>query len=390
MKKSLLILTLLLLSLNLFAIGFGYQILEINTSPNFASYSFPLEIKYQFNFPVPDFYPGNTTLFTFRLFNGLSERTLYQDPKDGRFIDSDESLKAEFKDPNARNYTSQFDEYLLLFEQGLFGRDIIKLHFSFGGRFEKAFERWEWMFNEQSTEGLFWLSPGVSRYNLESWYGTPELSGNRSVSQTMLNCGIALRWFKDDSYTVRNGFNLDCMYRYNPASIQIFEKESPSADFTAVLANFNIAYTPVVLYKRESELTHFSIQLGNDAHYKYVKGSKVPYYMQGDTIYGSYVPSAMHTFTDETYITFFGPQLGAKDLYASLKLFHNAGLSYGEVANTSSPMEIFEYTGSVGFRAEFNIYNICRVFYQAGYLYWAPFNGGDKNIEAAFGFSMEV
>ncbi len=390
MKKSLLVSLLLILSFNLFAIGFGYQVLDVRTSPNFYNNSFPLSVRYQFNFPVPDIYPGNTTLCTFRLDNGLDERRLYQNPKDGRFIDDDESLVSEFKNPDARDYTTQFDEFLLVIEQGLFGKDLIKLHFSFGGRFEKAFERWDWMFDNKNTEGLFWKAPGVARYiDVGTWYGVPELRGDRGVTQTMLNFGLSFNLLQDTN-TVRNGIALDVMYRYSPAKIQIFEGDDPTADFTAMQVNLSLAATPVKIYQKNGERTNFSIQIGNDASYKYVQGTKVPYYMQGDSIYGTYVPNAEHSFTDETYLAFFGPQLGADDLYAYLKLFHNAGISYGKAMNTKNEIKVAEYSGSVGFRAEFNIYNICRCFYQVGYLYSAPFNGKTGSIEATLGFTVEV
>ncbi|MDD7536293.1 MAG: hypothetical protein SPK48_08800, partial [Bullifex sp.] len=73
MKKTYIALLLLLLIITspLFAIGFGYHVLEIRTIPDFGKDVFPSSLKYQFNFPVPDFVGGNTTELAFRLDNGL-------------------------------------------------------------------------------------------------------------------------------------------------------------------------------------------------------------------------------------------------------------------------------------------------------------------------------
>ncbi len=389
MKKRVLSIVLLFLSINLFAIGFGFQVLDVKTSPDFANNKFPLSIVYQFNFPVPDFYPGNTTLFTFRLDNGLSERTLYQNPEDGRFIDSDVALQSQFINPDARNYTAQYDEFLLIFEQGLFGQNLFKLHFSFGGRFEMAFERWAWMFDKANTEGLFWKSPSNARYDLDYWYGVPELSGERNVFQTMLNFGLSFNLLRGDN-TVINGIKIDAMYRYSPASVQLFERSNPSADFSALTVDLDLVATPVAVYQKNNTRTLFSIMIGNKTQYKFIQGNRVPAYIQGNKIYGSYVPNTEHVIVNDTYLTVFGPQMGAKDLYPYIKIFHSAGIALGSALNTLTVEEIAEFSGSVGFRAELNIYNICRLFYQVGYLYSAPFNGQTGTIKASFGFSMEV
>ena len=85
--KKILLLTILLtiLALPAFSIGFGYHILEVRSEPEFANGTFPSSIKYQFNFPVPDFIGGNITELTFRLDNGLIYRSLDQDPVTGKW-----------------------------------------------------------------------------------------------------------------------------------------------------------------------------------------------------------------------------------------------------------------------------------------------------------------
>ena len=177
--KKILLLTILLtiLALPVFSIGFGYHILEVRTEPEFANGTFPSSIKYQFNFPVPDFIGGNITELTFRLDNGLIYRSLDQDPVTGKYYSKYPELLASagFEEGQRRDYSVQFDEFALIFSQGILktplsDKDLFRIEASFGGRFENAFERLFFMYNEDNTSGVFNSSYNFPRFPSE--YGT--------------------------------------------------------------------------------------------------------------------------------------------------------------------------------------------------------------------------
>lgn len=387
MRKKLLIIILLFITFNLSAIGFGFHILELRTMPDFGANTFPTSLVYQFNFPMPDFLSGNTTLLAFRLDNGMEERLLKQNPDDGRIIDTDSTLMACFTNQEARKYTTHYDEFILIYEQGFFGQDLIKLHFSFGGRFELAFERLAWMFDNKNTEGLFWKSPGNARYPTTSWVGNPELAGSRNIFQTFLNFGLSLNYLKDEE-TVKNGVSLSSMLRLSPEWIPFTDK---TADFYSLYNVLKLNYTPVAIYQngKHKDYTWFSTVIGNDFSYRWILGAKVPYYIQGGLITGAYVPNTSSVITNRTYISLYGPQLAAKDCYPVVTGFHELGYSFGNILNMGSKNSLTAYAGTIGFRAEFNIYNICRLYYQMSYVYKTAFSDETKVI-TSFGFTLEV
>lgn len=387
MRKKLLIIILLFITFNLSAIGFGFHILELRTMPDFGANTFPTSLVYQFNFPMPDFLSGNTTLLAFRLDNGMEERLLKQNPDDGRIIDTDSTLMAGFTNQEARKYTTHYDEFLLIYEQGFFGQDLVKFHFSFGGRFELSFERLFWMFDNKNTEGLFYKSPDKPRYPSSSWAGAPELAGNRNIFQTFLNFGLSFNYLKDEE-TVKNGISLDSMLRLSPIWMPLTDK---TADFISLYNVLKINYTPIAVYQKgnHKEYTNFSLVLGNDLSYRWIMGEKVPYYIQGGVITGAYVPNTSSIITNRTYVSIYGPQIAAKDCYPVVTGFHELGYSFGDILNMNSKNSFTAYVGTIGFRAEFNIYNICRLYYQMGYVYKTAFSDETKVI-TSFGFTLGV
>ena len=174
MKRTLgIIVALLVMAGNLFAIGFGYHVIEAKAEMDFASGIFPIALNYKFNFPVPDFISGSSTELSFSLDNGLDFRTLRQNPTDGSFYALDEP-------DYPVDYMTVYDEFNLSFNQG-FADNSLTIGVSIDGRFENSYEALDFM-EDGDDQGLFW-DGDVERFKGSSFIGAPELSGDNRDSR---------------------------------------------------------------------------------------------------------------------------------------------------------------------------------------------------------------
>lgn len=387
---------LLFISSELFAIGFGFHVFEVRTTPEFSNGVFPISALYQFDFPMPSLIGNEISRLAFRLDSGLEYRTLTQNPDDGKILDqypdatfSDGTL---FSDFTTRSYTTHYDEFNMLFEQGFFGKlnshnDLVTLHASFGGRFEISYERLNWMGSPDETSGVFWKAFKDERFPDSTWVGQPELAGTRSVFQTFLTFGATLDMMMDD-ITSQNGLKLDAWARFcHPGMI----RHDGSADFNVFKTTLSAAYTPLKFMRNDKpELSALSFTIGTDLSLKTISGTAIPYYITDTSIYGVELPNTVNTFTNRVYATLYGPQLNAKDLYPFITVFNDYGVSFGNVANRSEEEKITETAASFGFRAELVIYNIANIFYEFGYVYKQPFTDEEYPITAKLGVSVGV
>ncbi len=394
MKKLISFLLFLVVASSLFAIGFGYHVLDIRTEPEFAKGIFPSSLLYQFNFPMPDFISGNSTLFTFRLDNGLVYRTLNQDPDTGRLYSEYPELLSEFSSDKARDYSVHFDEFNLLFRQGFFktslsDNDMLSVSLSFGGRFERAYERLFFMYDGSNTEGAFQKSLGEERFPSSSWTAYPELSGDRSSVHTFYSAALDFDFMRD-MITRKDGFKLTSYFRSSIPFISMLDDKK--VDFKIIWNRLSAAKTLLAVNERKNpSLTYFSAVVGTDLAYRYIWGDKVPYYLENDcNLFGVTALPTRHLITDRTYINIYGPQIHNKDFYPFISLFHDIAFSIGDVINNTNGDSINEWVASAGFRAEFVIYNYCRLFYEIGYVYKNPFTDSENTTEARFGFSVGV
>lgn len=372
-------------SATLSAIGFGYHILEIRTTPEFSKGVFPSSLVYQFNFPVPDMVRGSKTEFAFRLDNGLEYRTLEQDPDTGDPYQEDPGGKGAFP----RDYTVQFDEFNLFFAQGFVntqfaGEDLLTLRVSIDGRFENAFERFSWMSNPAETEGTFNKRPGEPRFPDSSWVGAPELKGDRSAFMISLSAGLDINFMRD-RITRRDGVRMSADVRYSPSMLQLF---GVSADYYAIKCSLDASWTVFSIGQQgKRDTTWLSLVLDNSTSYSYIKGSKVPYFIQGGSIWEIKGPNTGHVITNRSSVTLYGPQINSYDCYPYVMGFFDIGYSFGELLNSSTPRQMNEFFSAVGFRAEFVIFNIASIYYEIGYVA-DPVLNGDNGVRQSFGFSL--
>lgn len=397
MKKIVLIIVLLImLALPVFSIGFGYHILEMRSEPEFANGTFPSSLKYQFNFPVPDFIGGNVTELTFRLDNGLIYRSLDQDPVTGKLYSQYPELlvDAGFKEGERRDYSVQFDEFALLFSQGILktplsDKDLFRVEASFGGRFENAFERLFFMYDENNLTGVFNKTYGVDRFPSNVWNAYPELvkkdDGLRSTLTTFLNFGFDINLLRDD-LVKKNGIKLSAEYRYSPKTLPLSDGK---ADFNKLTLKLEGAFT-LFSFGQGNGYSWLSSVVGFDAIYRNIKGDIVPSYATSEKIFGLVPPRAEHNIFGRVYLTLFGPQIKAKDLYPFITVFNDFAYSKGRVINSQDNEVIEQLALSWGFKAELVIYSFANIFYEMGYVYKNVFDNNPYQVQAKFGITVGV
>ena len=390
MKKLLLTITLLLLlSVNLFAIGFGYNIFEIRTTPEFSNGVFPTSLLYQFNFPIP----GDSTTLAFRLDNGLVYRKLRQSPSDGFLYAINPTYNSEFNEGENKECSVQFDEWNLVFGQGLFkqsftSEDLITFWATLDGRFEDAFERLSWLSNEDNISGVFYKTPTEKRFSAStSWVGAPELIGNRSVFQLSVSFGLDLNYMQD-KITRRNGIKFSSWFRYNPSWLNLFK--DTTADYLLSWNKLDVAYTLFAINQNGTrDTTYVSLVFDNSTIYRFIKGTKIPAYIQGGEIWGTANPNVEHSITNRSSLTLYGPQINSYDCYPSIVAFLDLGYSRGKLLNTTLDVKYSEVIASIGFRAEMIIFNIFDLYYEYGRVINPLFNE-DEYSKHTFGFSIGV
>lgn len=358
------------------AIGFGYHIIEAKAEADFSSGIFPIALNYQFNFPVPDVIDGSSTELAFRLDNGLDIRKLRQHPDDGRFLNED---NAGFP----LEYMVLYDEFNLFYRQG-FWNDHISLGLYIDGRFENAYETFDYKYDDEHDEGLFW-DGDEERFSGSSFTGAPELRGGRSIFNTSLSASFTLD-FLDDEITRRNGLKFDSYVRISgPVWIPLNDGTS---DYILSRNTLDLAFTFIDAPWKDRR-SWFSVVLDNSTTYRFIMGEKVPYYIQGGEMWnGNYMPNTQHVLTSLFSLTFYGPQLSA-DTYPSLSVFMDLGLSYGEALNSSSDEVYRDFSAIFGFKAEFLILDIAKFYVQCGYVKFPSLNQVE-GPQVAIGFTFGV
>lgn len=378
MKKRLFLVLILFVAVlcSASAIGFGYHIIEAKAEADFSSGIFPIALNYQFNFPVPDVIDGSSTELAFRLDNGLDIRKLRQHPDDGRFLNED---NAGFP----LEYMVLYDEFNLFYRQG-FWNDHISLGLYIDGRFENAYETFDYKYDDEHDEGLFW-DGDEERFSGSSFTGAPELRGGRSIFNTSLSASFTLD-FLDDEITRRNGMKFDSYFRISgPVWIPLNDGTS---DYILSRNTLDLAFTFIDEPWKDGR-SWFSVVLDNSTTYRFIMGEKVPYYIQGGEMWnGNYMPNTQHVLTSLFSLTFYGPQLSA-DTYPSLSVFMDFGLSYGKALNSSSDKVYRDFSAIFGFKAEFLILDIAKYYVQCGYVKFPSLNQVE-GPQVAIGFTFGV
>lgn len=374
MKKVYAFILLFLVScMSVFAIGFGYHIIEARADVDFASGIYPVSLSYQFNFPVKDIVDGSSTVFAFALDNGLEFRTLRQNPDDGSFY-------AMNPPEHTLDYMTVFDEFNLFFRQG-FMDDELSFELSIDGRFENSYESMSFM-KDGNSQGLFW-DGDKPRFADSSFIGAPELGGDRSVFQSYVSAVFTYDLMKDEIVR-RDGMRFRSRFRITGPWMPLNDK---TASFYISDNTLDLAVTMFSL-ERNSDRSWLSVVFDNSTNYRFISGDKVPYYIQGGELWNDvYSPATRHVVTNKTSITFYGPQITA-DTYPSVSLFYNLGVSFGKALNSSDSTSYLELTAVYGIEAELMILDIAKLYWNWGFVTNPVFNekpGAVSQIGFTFG-----
>ena len=389
MRRVLAVILLSVISmLSLSAIGFGYHVFEIRTEPDFAHGVFPSSVMYQFNFPMPDLIPGTKTVLAFRLDNGLVYRHLRQNPDDGSFLALDPP-------DYPTEYTVLFDEFNLFFGQGFVDtefsdNDLVTVFLSIDGRFENAYERLSWLSSPSETGGVFGYTTSsgwVDRYPGSSWIGAPELSGDRMMFQTSITAGVVVDYMRT-RVTRRDGVRLGSYLRMAPDWMLLSDK---TGNFLASWTELDLSKTLFAVEQTDPrDLSWVSIVLDNHTEYRYLFGDRIPQYILGGDIWGdSDVPAFSSVLVNRLSLTVYGPQINSRDTYPLIMVFWDFGIGFGEPLNSLNRSSGVETVGSYGFRAEFIIFDIAKLYYEIGCVYDPAFNE-KVYVEQRFGFSVGI
>ena len=393
-KKLAAFILIIMISLPAYCIGFGYHVFKVRTDPSFSigNWELPISTLYQFNFPVPDLVKGSATSFSFRLDNGLEYRKLRQDPETGAPINP-------LNHPYPIDYMVLYDEFNFALSQGLVhmdfnDEDLITLNVLVGGRFESAFENFDYYSDASHKEGVFHTigkneegeSVIADREPFGSSFlpGTPELSGDRTMFEINLSAGIDINLMKDE-ITSRNGMRLSSWIRVSPSWLNFFSDRS---DYLLWWTRLDLAWT-LFSIPLSDELSALSMMLSNSTEYRFISGNKVPSYIQGGEIWQAEALSSEHVITNRTELTLFGPQLFAPDVYPYASAFICMAYSFGNVLNSDSLKLDGNLAASYGVRAEVVLFNVARVYYEIGAVSYSD-GWGKSNLIQRFGFALGV
>jgi len=387
-KKLSVVLLILLLAavVPLFSISFGYGIFDVGGDAEFASGTFPLYVNYGFNFPLPDFIGGNSTILRFSLRNGLVSRTLRQNPETGVPF-----AMTGFPDYPTK-YTVLMDEFELSFGQG-FGRtslsseDSVTVLLAFGGRFENAYERLSWAHTSNDLEALFTRREGGERVaRFSSFSGAPELAGNRSVFTGFLLAGLDFD-FMMDNVTTRNGVKLELRGRWCPS--WLFWGDG-SAEYFRLSGELDLGFT--IFSLRHDSHSYLSLVLDNNTYYRYLSGSKVPVFMQSGGIWGVEAENLTHYVSNRLSLTVYvAPIPKIDNVYLSCTGFLDVGYGRGRLLNTSDTATYSNPVASGGIRFSAMLFSTLEAYYELGYIIDNSFNlPADSSWQAKFGLRLTV
>ena len=163
MKRALIFILLLALALPIFSLSFNSSLLEVGGGGSLLSSGkkygylmgfFPLEARYRYLLRSPEAMDELGLSLALDFSSGLKERMLKIDPDSGEEVSVYSSLSSSF-------YQVQYIYFDLSLREGLvresfMDEDIVSLYLSLNGRFENAYERFEWLSNPKAVEATFY------------------------------------------------------------------------------------------------------------------------------------------------------------------------------------------------------------------------------------------
>lgn len=369
-----------------FSIGFGYNLFDIGVDVDFAAGTFPLYLDYGFDFPMPDFIGGNSTILRFSLRNGLDPRTLRQNPE----------TSVPYAMTGAPGYPTRYtvlmNEFELSFSQGfgktsLSSKDSVTVLLATGGRFENAYERLSWAHTPSDMEALFSrVENGERVARFSSFSGAPELAGNRSVFTGFLLAGLDLDFMADD-IVVRNGARLGLRGRWCPP--WMFWGDG-SAEYFGASGKLELGLTLFALPRNGH--SYLSLVLDNDTYYRYLSGPKVPVFMQSGGIWGVGAENLTHYVSNRLSLTLYvAPIPNIDNVYVSCAGFLDVAYVRGRLLNSSDSTLYSDPSASCGVRFSAMVCSMLEAYYELGCILDNSFSlPADDSFQMKLGLRLTV
>lgn len=372
-KKTIVIVLILLLSFSLYAVTFSKSLLSVNSDAHLLSNSgnsgylggfFPLEADYIYKVSPSSLMKENGLSVRLNLSSGIKERLLKVSPESGEILTSNRSDLMY----QVHYIYADIDLSKTLIEEPYMSEDILALHFSILLDYENAYERFNWLSNPVNNNGVFTeYESGHFSDKYSSYSFVPEVGGNRRLKNTGFGAGVVLN-FKEETEMTKDGLWGSLRVKYMPSWMPLSDKKGSNY----VSLNLNAGFAMTLL---EMSQMSFGPSSGLDALSVYVEtdfdvigawGRNIPQRAVERRIWGSHIPSSHMVVANTTSLFIKGYQI-FKDLYPSLSFFSDIAFAFGGGINGEKGGNGF--IGSVGARIDFNIFSMFSLYGEVGYVY---------------------
>ena len=372
-KKTIVIVLVLLLSFSLYAVTFSKSLLSVNSDAHLLSNSgnagylggfFPLEADYVYKVSPSSLMKENGLSVRLNLSSGIKERLLKVSPESGEILISNRSDLMY----QVHYIYADIDLSKTLIEEPYMSEDILALHFSILLDYENAYERFNWLSNPVNSNGAFTeYESGHFSDKYSSYSYVPELGGNRRLKNTGMGVGVVFN-FKEETEMTKDGLWGSLRVKYMPSWMTLSDKKGSNY----VSLNLNAGFAMTLL---EMSQMSFGPSSGLDALSVYVEtdfdvigawGRNIPQRAVERRIWGSYIPSSHVIVANTTSLFIKGYQI-MKDLYPSISIFSDIAFAFGGGINGEKGGNGF--IGSLGARIDFNIFSMFSLYGEVGYVY---------------------
>lgn len=372
-KKTIVIVLVLLLSFSLYAVTFSKSLLSVNSDAHLLSNSgnagylggfFPLEADYVYKVTPSSLMKENGLSVSLNLSSGIKERLLKVSPESGEILASNR-LDSMYQ---VHYIYADIDLSKTLIEEPYLSEDILALHFSILVDYENAYERFSWLSNPVNSEGVFTeYESGHFSDKYSSYSFVPEVGGNRRLKNTGMGVGVVFN-FKEETEMTKDGLWGSLRVKYMPSWMPLNDKKGSNY----VSFNLNAGFAMTLL---EMSQMSFGPSSGLDALSVYVEtdfdvigawGRNIPQRAIERRIWGSHIPSSHVIVANTTSLFIKGYQI-MKDLYPSVSIFSDIAFAFGGGINGEKGGNGF--IGSVGARIDFNIFSMFSLYGEVGYVY---------------------
>ena len=372
-KKTIVIVLVLLLSFSLYAVTFSKSLLSVNSDAHLFSNSgnagylggfFPLEADYVYKVSPSSLMKENGLSVRLNLSSGIKERLLKVSPESGEILTSNR-LDSMYQ---VHYIYADIDLSKTLIEEPYMSEDILALHFSILLDYENAYERFNWLSNPVNSNGAFTeYESGHFSDKYSSYSYVPELGGNRRLKNTGMGVGVVFN-FKEETEMTKDGLWGSLRVKYMPSWMPLSDKKG--SNYVSLNLNAGFAMTLLEMsqmsFGPSSGLDALSVYLETDFDVIGAWGRNIPQRAVERRIWGSHIPSSHMVVANTTSLFIKGYQI-MKDLYPSISIFSDVAFAFGGGINGEKGGNGF--IGSVGARIDFNIFSMFSLYGEVGYVY---------------------